>query len=580
MYDARTLAIPADHRELTVEIDGAAVPRAHHLLGLSITKVANKLPTARLVYADGHAASSDFPLSNQDLLIPGKRITIKAGSSHEQHTVFEGIIVKQSLKLHARGNSQMIVDCRHLACRLTVGRKSAYFAEQTDGEAITQLLERAGLAAAVEATAVTHECLVQWSCTDWDFLLARAAANGMLVLCTNEGVSVQAPRLAGPPVAELLYGATLLELDVTMDAREQVAAIHGRTWDLAEQSTVEVQAVDPGLEGPGNLGSAQLASVLGLEHLALHHAALSEPEAQAWADASWLLRQLGRVSGRVKCEGIATLEVGDIVKLSGVGERFSGNVYLTGVRHDLDTAQGWKTHAQFGSVEPPPTRSEDASAPKAGALLPGVSGLQIGIVVGNEDPRGEHRVRVRLPLVDPDDEGIWARVACLDAGDDRGTFFRPELGDEVVLGFLAADPRSAIILGMLHSSAKPAPWAGTDANPEKGYRSRSKLELHFNDEKRVLTLGTPAGNTLTLSEERSAISLADQNGNCIEMNADGVRIKSTAAIVLEATTAVRVESGTSVGISAGGEAKLEGTAGVELSSPATAVIKGCLVRIN
>ena len=48
-------------------------------------------------------------------------------------------------------------------------------------------------------------------------------------------------------------------------------------------------------------------------------------------------------------------------------------------------------------------------------------------------------------------------LATLDAGKERGTFFRPEIGDEVVVGFLNDDPRHPVILGMCHSSAKPAP---------------------------------------------------------------------------------------------------------------------------
>ena len=99
--------------------------------------------------------------------------------------------------------------------------------------------------------------------------------------------------------------------------------------------------------------------------------------------------------------------------------------------------------------------------------------MQIGIVVSNEDPDGEHRVRVRMPLVSADEDGTWARVAVLDAGDERGFFFRPEVGDEVVLGFLSDDPRQAVILGMLHSSAKAAPLQGSDDNHEKVFQSRS-----------------------------------------------------------------------------------------------------------
>ena len=131
------------------------------------------------------------------------------------------------------------------------------------------------------------------------------------------------------------------------------------------------------------------------------------------------------------------------------------------------------------------------AAPAAAALLPGVNGLQVGVVVSNEDPEGEDRVRVVLPLVDKRAEGAWARVAALDAGHNRGFFFRPELGDEVVVGFFNDDPRQAVILGMLPSSAKPAPLQGSDDNHEKLYQSRAGMRWYLNDDRKIMAVGNP-----------------------------------------------------------------------------------------
>jgi Rhs element Vgr protein len=352
------------------------------------------------------------------------------------------------------------------------------------------------------------------------------------------------------------------------------------TWDAAQQSLLEKEAADPNLNAPGNLSSDDLAQVMALDYYRLQHIAVSEEEAQAWADAQWLKSKMSRVSGRVKCEGMATVNPGDIVTLSGVGDRYNGNVFVTGVRHDFDLVQGWKTHIQFGNVEKWLAEESMVSAPKAAALLPGVNGLQIGVVVSNEDPDGEHRVRVKMPLVNDQEDGTWARVAAVDAGSDRGFFFRPEVGDEVVLGFLNDDPRQAVILGMLHSSAKAAPLEGSDDNHEKVYQSRSKMKIYFHDEKKVMQLETPAGNKLTLSEEDKAIKIEDQNDNKITMNQDGIKIESSKAIELKASTELTVESGTSFTAKGGTDLKLEGTSGAELSSTATTKVKGGLVQIN
>jgi len=285
---------------------------------------------------------------------------------------------------------------------------------------------------------------------------------------------------------------------------------------------------------------------------------------------------MSKVSGSAKCEGIASVNPGDKVTLGGVGNRFAGDVFVTGVRHDHDTVHGWKTHIQFGHIDRWSAEERLVGAPPAGALVPGARGLQIGVVTTNVDDEGEYRIKVRLPLVEESGEGIWARVASLDAGSDRGHFFRPEVGDEVVVGFLDDDPRKAIMLGMLHSSAKAAPLEGTDDNHEKVYQSRSKMKLYFNDDKKVMRFETPAGNKITLTEEDKALRLEDQHGNKIQMNQDGITIESTKAIKLKAATTVDVESGTAMNVKGGTELKLQGSSAAEISSPATTTVKaGC-----
>jgi Rhs element Vgr protein len=580
MPEQRTLPIPAEHREFTVKAGGAEVARSNHLVAAYVTKAVNRIAAARLVYLDGSAAVGDFPLSNAGTFLPGVEVEILAGAGSSPVTLFRGVVVKQSLKVRDHTAPQLVVECRHAAVKLTVGRKSAYYLDQTDADAITAILSAAGVDHEVAATSVRHKQQVQYASTDWDYLVSRAEANGRLVLTNDGKVTVKAPVLSGSPELSFQFGATILELDAEMDARGQFAGVSSYTWDPAQQAVVKKDAADPGVAAPGNVSSAELAGVVDLPHLPLAHPALPEEEAQAWADAEWLKSKMSKTSGRLKCEGIATVNPGELASLGGVGDRFSGTIFVTAVRHDFDQVQGWKTHVQFGDTERWLAEEARVSAPKAGALLPGVSGLVTGVVVSNEDPDGEDRVRVRIPLVSPDADGSWARVAVLDAGKDRGFFFRPEIGDEVVLGFLDDDPRQAVILGMLHSSARPAPLQGSDKNDEKLYQSRAKLKLYFNDDTKVIELETPAGNRLTMSEQEKTIRIADQNGNTIEMTTDGIRIESAKALSLKAATELTLEAGTSFSAKGSSELKLEGMGSAEISSTGVTKVKGSLVMIN
>lgn len=561
-------------------VNGEEIPRAQHLLSVSINTLINRIATARLAYQDGSPAESDFAMSNGDRFVPGALIEISAGSSDQQDVLFKGVIVRQELKVREGSSPQLVVNCRHQAMKLTVGRKSNYFFDSTDSDVISELFERAGVPVSVEDSGVRHEQLVQYDASDWDFCLLRAQANGMAALTRDGRVLVQKPDISGSPVSELLFGATVIAMDLRLESRQQYASVKSVSWDKASQEVSETEGGNPGIDTPGNLSSEELAEVVGLDHYVTRHPELSAEEAGNWSGATWLESQINRVSGRIKCEGIGSIQVGDMVTLSGVGARFSGNAYVTGVRHEFDLAQGWKTHLQFGGIEALDPEKSGVSAPKAAGLLPAVNGLQIATVVSNEDPENEFRVRVKMPLADPDDEGAWARVACLDAGSDRGFFIRPEIGDEVVLGFLNDDPRQAMVLGMLNSSANPAPLEGSDQNHEKVYQSRSGMKLYFDDEKKILKLETPAGNTLSLDEDEQSVVLKDQHDNSITMNSEGISIESPAAITMNAGSDISLDAGGSLHGTGGTDLKMQGASGAELTSNAIAKVQGSLVQIN
>ena len=579
MPEERTLPIPAEHREFTVKVDGQAVERVHQLLSVTITKVADKISAARLVYLDGNASEGIFLASNSELFIPGKEIEILAGTTNDPVSLFKGIVTGQSIKVRDNAAPQLIVECKHKVIGLTIGRKNAYFFDQTDSDILTTILGNAPVTADVESTTVTHKQMVQYYSTDWDFLLTRAQANGKMVFTEGDTVSIKEPALSGRSVCTLQFGATLLEMDAEIDSRLQYSAVKGVAWDPAQQALVEKEGADPGNLAPGNLVSSDLASVAGPDHFHLQQSSLSEDEAQSWADAKWLKSKLGQVSGRMKCEGFSNIKPGDLVTIAGIGDRFNGDVFVTGVRQSLDLVEGWKTHIQFGSSCDWLAEQNEVSAPKAGALLPGVSGLQIGVVVSNEDPDSEHRVRVKMPLVDNAEDGTWARVASLDAGDQRGFFFRPEVGDEVVLGFLDDDPRQAVILGMLHSSAKAAPLTGSDDNHEKMYQSRSGMKLYFNDDKKIILLETPAGKKVTLDEDAGELKMVDENENKIVLSSDGILIQSNGKIEIKAQQDIKME-GLNVESKAQASFKAEGSASAEVKASGTLTLKGAMVQIN
>lgn len=575
----RTLPIAAEHREFTIKVDGEAVPREHALQALSVTAAANRIASARLTYVDGAAGQGDFPLSNKPPFAPGAAIEISAGAGASPALVFKGIVTGIRLKVREASPSTLIVECRHAASRLTLVRRSANFFDKTDSDALESLLGAAGVNGDVDSTTVTHKQLVQHDCSDWDFINARAAANGLLVLTRAADLTIKKPEIASP-AAELSFGATLLEIDAEVDGRAQTSAVKVLTWAAADQAVTATDGEPPTFKTPGNFHPDTLAGGAGADALLLRHAALDDAEATALANATWQTTRLDLASGRVKCAGIATILPGDTVKLSGVGARFSGDVLISGVRHEFDTTGGWKTHLQFGGTAADPALRERLQSHRTATLLAPVAGLQAGVVTDNEDPEGEFRVRVMLPLVVDGDDGVWARVAAVDAGADRGFFFRPEIGDEVLVGFLDDDPRQPVVLGMLHSSAMTAPLEPSNDNPQKGYKSRSGIQLLFDDDKKIVTLLTPGGNSLVLDDDAQGITIKDQNGNKIVLSSDGIAIESSKALTLKASTEGSFEGGTSLDVKAGTALTCEGTASNDIKSGGVVKVAGSAIQLG
>lgn len=474
----------------------------------------------------------------------------------------------------------MMLECKDAAVKLTVGRKNKYFIDKTDSEAITEIIGEYGLENEVEATSVQHKDLMQFYATDWDFMVSRAEVNGKICLVNDGSITVKEPTMEGEPVLDLLYGATILDFDASIDARDQYQAVKAFSWDPASQTILEVEGTDPGIAGSGNLSPADLASVVGLEHLNLSHTGmLAQDELQAWADSRYLKSQLAKTRGRVGFSGYSAVKPGDLILLQGLGDRINGNVFVSGVRHEIANGT-WKTDAQFGLSPDWFSERFPISQLPASGILPSVQGLQIGLVVQlQDDPEGEDRILVRLPMVSNEESGIWARIACLDAGSNRGSVFRPEIGDEVVLGFLNDDPRDPVVLGGLHSSSLPAPIPGADENHEKGFVSRAGIRLVFNDDKKSLHLETPAGKHVLLDEDGGILKLEDEYGNRITMGSEGISIESKKKIVIKTVDDLSLE-GKNVSNKAQASFKADGTAGLELTSSAIAKLKGSLVQIN
>jgi len=569
---------PSDLSSFTLLMDGEPVSATFQVVSLTVTRQANHIPNARVVLLDGDLASGDFPAAGGDVFTPGKEIEIKIGYHGDESTLFKGLVLRQSLKARASRPSTLSLECRDIATKLTLARRSAFYYQTSDSEIAGEILQDAGLESDLEDTAVVHTEMVRYRCTDWDFMLMRLDAAGLLVLVEDGLVRAVRPALDKEPALVVTYGSTMIEFEAFMEARGQVDEVTAKAWNPADQALIEAEADVPA-GSQSEPDTAALAALFPSE-LLTHAGRRPDEELQAWADARKQKSLFSRIRGRVKCQGF-DIKPGQILELQGVSERYNGKVYVVGVCQQVNNGH-WTSDIQFGLSPQWFAQEHACEAPAAAGLVAGIRGLEVGVVRQlEEDPEGEARILVNLPTLDPEAEGIWCRIARLDAGSARGSFFLPEVNDEVVVGFLNGDPRDGIVLGMLHSSNKTAPIEASKDNHEKGFVTRSGLRLWFHDETKTITVDTPGGNAFQIGEkdDKHSISLKDNNGNELVMDQDGIALTSAGDMKLEAAGDLLL-SAKNIEVKASSELAAKGDSSMTLESGGSAVLKGATVAIN
>ncbi|WP_103069638.1 type VI secretion system tip protein VgrG [Aquimarina sediminis] len=592
----REIPIETTHNVATFDvlIDDQLMDPGYQVISISIIKEINKIPSAKIVLKDGDSSEESFKISEEEEFLPGKSIRIKVGRDRENKQLFKGVIVKHGIKVKESGETELILDCRDEAVKMTLGRHNCYFENKKDSEIIEEIINKYnGLSHDVDPTSTSHREMVQHHCTDWDFLLSRAEANGKLVIVDDGEIGVQSPQTNESAAVSVLFGSTLIDFEAQMDGRNQWTSVEAKSWDYAGQNLYEHLTDSVNISELGNVSGAQLAETLSPQKYELRHSgqAIVE-ELQEWTKAMMQISRLSKIQGRAKFTGFGDLKPGKLIDLQGVGARFTGKAFVSAVRQDVYNGS-WYTQAQFG-LKPDcfsQVNKDIIDTPAAG-LVPAINGLQIGKVVQlQEDPEGENRILVRLPIIDNKARGVWARVSTLDAGQGetnggRGSFFLPEIEDEVIVGFINDDPRDAVVLGMVNSSKYPASINAQDSNHEKGFVTRSKMRVHFNDDTKTITIDTPAGNSIILDESSTSITIEDQNGNFTKMNSSGIEVKSPSDIKIEASGKIDIKAGmgltmsaAQMAISAQTSIEVKG-ATAKLSSDGITEIKGSLVNIN
>ena len=186
-------------------------------------------------------------------------------------------------------------------------------------------------------------------------------------------------------------------------------------------------------------------------------------------------------------------------------------------------------------------------------------GVYPALVMDIKDPDGQGRVKISLPW-SPDGSSAryeaWARLATLMGGNNRGSWFIPDVNDEVLVSFAAGDPRWPFVLGSLWNGTDKSSQAmdGAGNNNLKVLRSRNGVKITLDDQngQEKLLMETPGGQKVTLQDGPGMIEIQDSNGNSIKLESSGITINASAKVTVNAsqvtvsTGLLKVDAGTSI----------------------------------
>jgi phage protein D/phage baseplate assembly protein gpV len=516
--------------------------------------------------------------SDSDLFAPGTEIALRLGYHAKLEPVFSGVITALGAHFGESLVPTLRIEARSRSIQLAHPPRSRVLEDVNDGDVANVIAADYGLTADAE-DGIDQPFVVIDGRSDWDYLTERATALGWVTYVRDTTLVFRPP--ADPPARppELTWGSTLTELTLTQDIATVADPVTATGWDPAALEAPEGEA-DAGRVGTPAGDRPAVDDALGdaswplREELVARTTPLELPELEQLAVGRATASALAHVSGRGATIGSPTLRADGWISLSGVGTRMSGPFYVTASRQSI-SPRGYRTEFQVGLPRPllPPARQ--------GA---GRSALRLGIVEDLDDPEHWGRVKVATPWRSDAPEAVWARIATLDAGPNQGTWFVPDVGQEVVVGTIGGDDRHPVVLGALwNGTQSPPETMDPDANDVRAIVTRSGHKIRIDDgDAASIEVATAGGRKVVLSDGDEAIELTDPSGPCtIKLSADGIALTAGAGdITLSASAGKVIVDATGIEATSQGAATIKSSSTLEVKAAARLTLGGALIAIG
>jgi phage baseplate assembly protein gpV len=535
-------------------IDGINTGLDTVLLDAAVHFELNKVPFAKFTFLGSNTTDTGEKLPSQKFK-ENQKIEFNIKVNSEKKTLFNGII--KAIEEGKDGQKNTLkFECKDASFHLTLKYDYAENNDQSFDDKVELFTKNFGITNNLTLgpsgeEKITHDTNV----CPWDYIVGFADSIGIMLAARNgefNGVNVLEPDSEAKYFAE--NGSNIFSFSGKTDDSKKVSKASIEYWDSKSQKTEKIEMEQ---SVPDNPKIVKLSECRFL-------ASTIEKMVKTFIAKG----NLASVYGKVLTFGNLSAKAGDYISFNKTNEKIDNTLLL--ISQEVHTIENgyWKTEYAFGIESEQSFTESKVSKSNQQQTQTGqtnsINGLQIGVVTQiEEDPNNEFRIRVRIPILSEKGEGVWARLATLNASKEMGSFFIPSINDEVIVGCLGNNPDTPIVLGSLYSSANPMPFPIKKENYTKGFVTKEGTKVVLDDEKKTIELSTKKGNKLLISDDEKGFVLEDENKNKIIMNADGITLQSNKDIILKAT----------------GNLQMEGLQS-SLKASGTAEIKGALIQLN
>jgi phage protein D len=334
--------------EFRIRVNGTELPAKAKADLISVTVMEDLGATGMFSFRLACWGSTEMKVEwlDSDLFKEGNEVQIEMGYRDKLEKLFQGEITALEPDFPHAGPPMLTVrgyDRRH---RLMGKKKTRTFLKMKDSDIANQIAADWSLKPDITDTGVLLDYVLQNNRTDYLFLQERAQRIGYEAVVTERSLHFRPRKTGGSPTLTLKREVELLDFSIRLSTIGQVEEVVVQGWNpktkeefVARSGTGDVQLMSGSASGPATARTA----FGGTGGTNVKVPVNSQSEADQIAKGRFREMALGYVEGEGLCIGQTALRAGSLVKIEGLGTRFSGPYYVTGTEHTYKPAIGYRT---------------------------------------------------------------------------------------------------------------------------------------------------------------------------------------------------------------------------------------------